>query len=146
MLVPLALPEIIRISLPLIHNQYYYKKKEDKPKGGVFMEKIKNIEKAALLDLAKEITVRPGEVASKTLAQNEAVSVTLFAFSQGEEISTHSSKGDAMVTGLEGKGIVVIDGKEFEVKKGETIIMPANVPHAINARDDDFKMILVVIF
>lgn len=110
------------------------------------MEKIKNIEKAALLDLAKEITVRPGEVASKTLAQNEAVSVTLFAFSQGEEISTHSSKGDAMVTGLEGKGIVVIDGKEFEVKKGETIIMPANVPHAINARNDDFKMILVVIF
>ena len=63
---------------------------------------IKNIPHETVLPLAAEVAVQPGQVVSKTLAQNSAVSVTLFAFDKGEEIGTHDSAGDAMVTVLEG--------------------------------------------
>ncbi len=68
------------------------------------MAYIKNIDHEKVLRLADEIAVQPGQIVSKTLAQNDAVSVTLFAFSQGEEIGTHDSTGDAFVHVLEGRG------------------------------------------
>ena len=61
---------------------------------------IKNIEKSQVLTLKNEVSYQPGQVVSKTLAQNNALSVTLFAFDKGEEISTHESGGDAFVTCL----------------------------------------------
>lgn len=106
---------------------------------------IKNIEKSAVLNLADQVSYQPGQVVSRTLAQNEYVSLTLFAFSKGEEISTHASKGDAMVTCIDGEGEITIDGEKFRIKKDETIIMPANKPHAVFA-PEDFKMVLTVIF
>lgn len=65
---------------------------------------IKNIQKQIKLCLKDEVEYREGQVVSKTLAQNRNVSLTLFAFEKGEEISTHSSGGDALVTVLDGKG------------------------------------------
>lgn len=106
---------------------------------------IKNMEPETVLNLAGQVGILPGQVVSKTLAQNRAVSVTLFAFDKGEEIGTHDSGGDAMVTVLEGMGAFTVDGKEYEVTAGETLIMPAKKPHAVFAREA-FKMLLVVIF
>ena len=63
---------------------------------------IKNIEKAQVLTLKSEVAYQPGQVVSKTLAQNNALSVTLFAFDKGEEISTHESGGDAFDTFCQG--------------------------------------------
>ena len=82
---------------------------------------------------------------SKTLAQNKHVSITIFAFDKDEEISTHDSDGDAMVNVLEGKGKFVIDGKEYIVNAGESIIMPSRKPHSVYAIEQ-FKMMLVVVF
>ena len=79
---------------------------------------------------------------SKTLVQNEAVSMTLFSFDKGEEISTHAA-GDAMVTVLEGVEKFTVGGKEFILKEGETIIMPKDVPHAVYG-EEKFKMQLSV--
>lgn len=87
----------------------------------------------------------PGKVVSKTLAQNEHVSVTLFSFDKGEEISTHESGGDAFVTCLDGVGKVTIDGVEYILNEGESIVMPAKHPHAVFGQEK-FKMLLVVIF
>jgi Uncharacterized conserved protein, contains double-stranded beta-helix domain len=106
---------------------------------------IKNIEHEKVLALAAEVTAQPGQIVSKTLAQNGAVSLTLFAFSKDEEISTHDSTGDAMVLVLEGTGIFTVGGIEHEVSTGETIIMPAGIPHAVYAKED-FKMMLTVVF
>lgn len=108
-------------------------------------EYIKNISKAEALELKDEVTYQPGQIVSKTLAQNKAVSVTLFAFAAGEEISTHESDGDAMVYCLDGKGKVTIDGKDYFVEEGQAIVMPARHPHAVMA-EENFKMMLVVIF
>ena len=70
---------------------------------------------------------------------------TLFAFSKGEEISTHASGGDAMVLVLEGRGRFTIDGREHFCSAGESIVMPAGKPHAVYAAED-FKMLLTVVF
>lgn len=106
---------------------------------------IKNIEHEKVLDLAEQVQTLSGQIVSKTLAQNEAISITLFAFDKNEQISTHESSGDAMVTVLDGTGRFTIDGKDYMVNSGETIIMPKNKPHAVFA-EDPFKMILVVVF
>ena len=81
----------------------------------------------------------------KTLAQNKAVSLTLFAFSKGEEISTHDSTGDAMVHVIEGVGQFTVDGVEHICKAGDVLVMPAKKPHAVFAKED-FKMLLTVVF
>lgn len=73
---------------------------------------IKNVEHETALNLAEQVKILPGQVVSKTLAQNSAVSITLFAFDKGEEISTHASDGDAMVTVLKGTGRFTVDNKE----------------------------------
>lgn len=106
---------------------------------------IKNIRKEVPLQIAEEVTYQPGQIVSKTLAQNQYHSLTLFAFDKGEEISTHESGGDAMVVVLDGKGRITIDGTEHVVNAGETIVMPAGKPHAVYA-EERFKMLLIVIF
>lgn len=107
--------------------------------------KMKNIEKSKVLALAGEIEYQQGQVVSKTLVQNDAVSLTLFAFEKDEEISTHESGGDAMVTVLDGIGRITIDGEVFVVECGQTIVMPAKTPHAVYGQER-FKMLLTVVF
>ena len=106
---------------------------------------MKNIPGEEVLALASLVEAGPGQVVSRTLAQNKAVSVTLFSFAPGEEISTHQSEGDAMVTVLEGTGKFTVDGVEHLVQKGEALVMPAGKPHAVYGQEA-FKMLLVVVF
>ena len=109
------------------------------------MTGIKNINKAEVMALKDQVEYQDGQVVSKTLAQNEHVSVTLFSFDKGEEISTHESGGDAFVTCLDGVGKVTIDGEEYILKEGDSIVMPAKHPHSVYGQEQ-FKMLLVVIF
>ena len=109
------------------------------------MTGIKNMEQTAVLTLKEQVAYQPGQVVSKTLAQNNALSVTLFSFDTGEEISTHESGGDAFVTCLDGVGRITIDGVRYELHEGESIVMPARHPHAVFGQEQ-FKMLLVVVF
>ena len=97
------------------------------------MPYIKNFPHAQVRPLAQEVAAQPGQIVSRTLAQNPYVSVTLFAFAEGEEISTHDSAGDAMVQVLEGTGRFTVGGEEHLV------------PHAVFA-PEAFKMLLTVVF
>lgn len=109
------------------------------------MDGMKNISKAEVLTLRDQVAYQSGQVVSRTLAQNEHVSVTLFSFDKGEEISTHESSGDAMVTCLDGVGRITVDGVEHILHEGESIVMPARHPHAVYGQEQ-FKMLLVVVF
>lgn len=109
------------------------------------MDGMKNISKAEVLTLRDQVAYQSGQVVSRTLAQNEHVSVTLFSFDKGEEICTHESGGDAMVTCLDGVGRITIDGVEHILHEGESIVMPARHPHAVYGQEQ-FKMLLVVVF
>lgn len=105
----------------------------------------KNIAKQEKLQLKDLVEYQEGQVVSKTLVQNSAVSMTLFSFDKGEEISTHAAGGDAMVTVLEGVGRFTVGGEVFILKAGETLIMPKDIPHAVYG-EERFKMQLVVSF
>ena len=91
---------------------------------------IKNITHEKVQTLTSLVNAEDGQIVSKTLAQNEAVSVTLFAFAKGEEIST---------------GRFTVDGVEHLVHAGEVLVMPAKKPHAVFA-PEAFKWMLTVIF
>lgn len=106
---------------------------------------MKNYDIATVLTMKEQVPYQPGQVVSKTLAQNDAVSVTLFAFDKGEEISTHESGGDALVLCLDGEGRITVDGVEHILHEGESILMPARHPHAVFGQER-FKMLLVVVF
>lgn len=108
-------------------------------------KQIRNMEYATVMAFADQVDYQSGQIVSKTLAQNDHHSLTLFAFEQGEEISTHESEGDAVVIALDGKGEVTIEGKAYTLGAGESIIMPSRKPHSVKALER-FKMFLVVLF
>lgn len=103
----------------------------------------KNMDKQVKLQLKEQVAYQPGQVVSKTLVQNEKVSMTIFSFDRGEEISTHAAAGDAMVTVLEGKGRFTVADEVFYLEAGDTLIMPKDIPHAVYG-EERFKMQLVV--
>ena len=103
----------------------------------------KNIDKQVKLELKDLVAYQDGQVVSKTLVQNDFVSMTIFSFDKGEEISTHAAAGDAMVTVLEGKGIFTVADDVFYLEAGETLVMPKDIPHAVFG-EERFKMQLVV--
>lgn len=106
---------------------------------------LKNIESSTPLDLKELVNYQPGQVVSKTLVQNSNVSLTLFAFDKDEEISTHSSHGDAMIYVLDGIARITIGDKIHMVSSGQTIVMPAEIPHAVFA-PEQMKFMLTVVF
>lgn len=105
---------------------------------------IKNIPHAQPFPLNQQVEYQPGKVVSLTLAQQPGAGITLFAFDAGEAISTHAAGGDAMATILEGTAQITIDGTPHTLNTGEAIIMPAGIPHSVQAITA-FKMYLVVV-
>lgn len=106
---------------------------------------MKNIDTSKVLKLEELVTYQEGQVVSKTLVQNPNVSLTLFSFDKGEEISTHSSHGDAMVYVIDGLAEVTIGDKKYQLSSGETVVMPSEVPHAVYA-PERMKFMLTVVF
>lgn len=106
---------------------------------------FKNIDFSKVLEFEAQVQYQKGQVVSRTLAQGKNLSVTLFAFDRGEEIGSHSSDGDALVYLLDGESEITVGEEKHRVKKGQTVVMPAGVPHALTAVER-FKMLLIVIF
>ena len=106
---------------------------------------FKNIDFSSALNLTEQVQYQDGQIVSKTIAQNDYASLTLFAFEKGEEISTHKSGGDALVMALDGAGEVTIAGESFKVSAGQSILMPSDTPHSVSATER-LKMLLIVVF
>ena len=105
---------------------------------------IKNFPIAEVVNLAEMVTYQPGQVVSRTVSQNKLGSLTLFAFPEGEGLSTHTTPADALVYILDGEAQIEIGDAEMVVATGESVIMPANVPHALMAQVP-FKMLLIIV-
>ncbi|MGE4505649.1 MAG: cupin domain-containing protein [Desulfovibrionaceae bacterium] len=105
---------------------------------------LKNIKHGEPLDLAELVDYQPGQVVSRTLAQPQGFNLTLFALDAGEGISTHTTPGDALVQVLDGEAEITIGGLAHKVPAGRAVVMPANVPHGLEARER-FKMLLTVV-
>ena len=96
------------------------------------------------VSLAGLVEYQAGSVVSREVVKKPTGTATVFAFDAGQGLSEHTAPFDAVVQVLEGRAEIVIAGKPFEVSAGQAIIMPANVPHAVNATDK-FKMLLTMI-
>ncbi|HAZ58078.1 MAG: cupin domain-containing protein [Bacteroides graminisolvens] len=100
--------------------------------------------KASVLNLKQSVDYSEGGIVSKQVVKNNSGNLTLFSFDKGQGLSQHTAPFDAVVQILDGEAEVILDGVPHLLKEGETIIMPANVPHALNAVER-FKMLLTMI-
>lgn len=107
------------------------------------MENIE-FEKGIKFSNANSIDYSNGSVVSKIVLKKETGNITLFAFDKGQGLSEHTAPFDAMVFIVDGEADIIINGKSNLLKTGETIIMPANIPHALKATEK-FKMLLTMI-
>ena len=105
---------------------------------------IKNIPFSTPVDIVDLVDYEEGRVVSRTLSSKSHVNITLFAFDKDEQISAHTSPGDAMIQVLDGEALINIDGKEIKTTKGQVVVMPANVPHSVSAISQ-LKMLLTVV-
>ena len=105
---------------------------------------VKNLPLSEAVNLAGLVNIEPGKIISRTFVQRPEVTVTLFSFGAGEGVSTHSAPGDAIVQILEGEAKITIGGTPLIAKTGDIVVMPANIPHAVDA-EQDFKMLLTVV-
>ena len=94
--------------------------------------------------LEEAIAYQPGAVVSRTIGKAKGGSVTLFAFDAGQELSEHTAPFDAFVQVLGGAVELTIGGEKVVARKGETVRMPAGIPHAVRALEP-FKMVLTMV-
>jgi len=96
------------------------------------------------VELANLVAYQDGGVVSRTLVKKNGGTVTVFAFDQGQALSEHTAPFDAIVQVLDGDVELVIGGKKVPAKAGQTVLMPAGIPHAVNAITK-FKMLLIMV-
>ena len=108
----------------------------DQDKDGAVLAQVKEL--AALLQY------QDGSIVSRVMLKNKGGTVTLFAFDVGEGLSEHTAPFDALVVVTDGEAEIEIAGESFKLRQGDTIILPANKPHAVRAISK-FKMLLIMI-
>jgi len=101
-------------------------------------------EKSSVFSFADSVDYAEGAIVSRTVLKKESGNISLFSFAKGESLSEHTAPFDAMIQVVDGKGEVIIGGNSHVLKSGESIIMPANIPHAVKAIEK-FKMVLTMI-
>jgi quercetin dioxygenase-like cupin family protein len=101
-------------------------------------------EKSKVFSFNESIDYSDGGIVSKTVLKKQTGNISLFSFAKGEALSEHTAPFDAMIMVVDGRGEVMIGGKSFILMAGESIIMPANITHAVNAVEK-FKMVLTMI-
>lgn len=100
--------------------------------------------KGAKFSFVTEVDYSNGGIVSKNVLKRPTGNISLFAFDKGEGLSEHTAPFDAMVQVIEGKARIIIGGNPHDLVAGETIIMPANITHALQATER-FKMVLTMI-
>lgn len=127
----------------------YWRKFETKEKTKMILINLKenvmvnHLPKAEIFSLVDAIEYQEGKVVSKTLVKNENGTMTLMSFDGAQGLSTHAAPGDALLVALDGEMELTIADEKFDIKSGDSIVMPGKIPHALKIKDK-FKMLLIV--
>lgn len=105
---------------------------------------LNEFEKSNVFCFATSVDYAEGSIVSKTVLKKQAGNISLFSFAKGEMLSEHTAPFDALIQVVDGRGEIIIGGKSFFMETGQSIIMPANIPHAVKAVGK-FKMVLTMI-
>jgi quercetin dioxygenase-like cupin family protein len=100
--------------------------------------------KSEIFSFSDSVEYADGAIVSKTVLKKGTGNISLFAFDKGEALSEHTAPFDAVIQVVDGRGEITIGGKSYFLEAGQTIIMPANIPHAVKAVEK-FKMVLTMI-
>jgi quercetin dioxygenase-like cupin family protein len=100
--------------------------------------------KSEVFSFAGSVDYADGAIVSKTVLKKQTGNISLFAFDKGEALSEHTAPFDALIQVVDGRGEIIIGGKSFFLETNDSIIMPANIPHAVKAAEK-FKMVLTMI-
>ena len=101
-------------------------------------------EKSKIFSFSDSIDYSNGGIVSKTVLKKQTGNISLFSFDKGEALSEHTAPFDAMIQVVDGRGEIIIGGESYFLETGQTIIMPANITHAVKAVEK-FKMVLTMI-
>jgi quercetin dioxygenase-like cupin family protein len=107
-------------------------------------ERSSRIQEGRVFGLAELVEYGEGAIVSRTLLENSAGTITLFAFDAGQGLSEHTAPFDALVQVADGEGEFIIGGESCRVGRGQIVLMPAQVPHAVRAHER-FKMLLTML-
>jgi quercetin dioxygenase-like cupin family protein len=102
------------------------------------------METSKIFIATESVAYATGAVVSKTIIKKPAGNITLFAFDKGEGLSEHTTPFDALLQVLDGMAEITVGGQLFVLVSGQSIILPAQVPHAVKA-NEKFKMMLTMI-
>jgi len=97
-----------------------------------------------VISMDQEVEYSDNSIVSRQVVKESGGNVSLFAFDKGQELSEHTAPFDALIQVLDGNAKIFIAGLEYSLENGESIIMPANIPHAVKA-EEKFKMLLTMI-
>jgi quercetin dioxygenase-like cupin family protein len=100
--------------------------------------------KSEVFSFSSSVDYADGAIVSKTVLKKQTGNISLFAFAKGEALSEHTAPFDALIQIVDGRGEIVIGGRSFFLETGQSIIMPANIPHAVKAVEK-LKMVLTMI-
>jgi quercetin dioxygenase-like cupin family protein len=100
--------------------------------------------KSEVFSFSGSVDYAEGAIVSKTVLKKQSGNISLFSFAVGEALSEHTAPFDALIQVVDGRGEIIIGGKSFFLESGQSIIMPANIPHAVKAVEK-FKMVLTMI-
>jgi quercetin dioxygenase-like cupin family protein len=101
-------------------------------------------EKSKVFSFEGSVEYSEGGIVSKTVLKKETGNISLFSFAKGEALSEHTAPFDALIQVVDGKAEIIIGGKSYFLESGQSIIMPANIPHAVKTVEK-FKMVLTMI-
>ena len=103
------------------------------------------VERGKVLSLLECVEYSQGSIVSRSVVDSENGNITLFAFEEGTNLSEHTAPFDAVAAVIDGRAQFIIGGETLEAQAGQTVIMPADVPHAVRA-PARFKMMLIMIW
>jgi quercetin dioxygenase-like cupin family protein len=100
--------------------------------------------KSEVFSFSGSVDYAEGAIVSKTVLKKQTGNISLFSFDKGEALSEHTAPFDALIQVVDGRGEIIIGGKSFFLETGLSIILPADIPHAVKAVEK-FKMVLTMI-
>ena len=101
------------------------------------------LDREKVISLANETQFAPNGIVSRTLMRAANGRVVLFGFAEGQELTEHTSTQQALIQILSGECEFFLNGKPHNLKAGDLLYMPPNLPHAVKATKQ-FSMLLTL--
>ena len=103
------------------------------------------LEKSKALIIVEIIEYMPNAVVSKTIIKKTTGNITVSSFDAGEELAEKLSPFDTFIQIIDGTAELTINDRQYNLKLGGGIVIPAHTRHHFKRQCTVSKMISTVI-